>query len=250
MFNKWAFTLLELITVLAIIWILSSAVSLWLNSFWSTTELYNTKDIINSKIKSEKIWIISWEINCSQINLYNKKEYFTILNSEKNWTNCKKEYFWDNIIVDTWNIFIENNNLSNEIEVLKTWDVFQKIQYGKVQKIIWDTSKAFISFPISNSRSYKIISKAVNWKIEEVEIIFYNLKRKDLEIYDPKIITIDEMQWENFRKDKIFINNLNVVFQSPKPESKMYTNNQRVNNLRIKLINWNEDVSFFNIFSY
>lgn len=238
--NTKAFTLVEILVVISIMWLMTWAVSLWINSFWTSTELINTENLIKLKIRSEKIWILSGQYHCSQINLLNWMDYFTILNSKIDWDYCEKMFF-GYLNVKNRKIVIQNLKDGNSVEVLELWDKFSNVDYNNIE--------GEISFPIQSWRSYRIISSNEDEK-EELEINFYNIQRNTLDINDPKIVTVDDISWVNFRKEILKSSILKIVFQAPKPDAKMYLhNNQRVNDVEIIMKNWIDEEKRFNIFS-
>ena len=238
-----AFTLVEILVVISIMWLMTWAVSLWIESFWTSTELINTENLIKLKIRSEKFWILSGEVGCSQIDLLSWRDYFTILNSKQDWDFCKKDFFWD-VFVKDWKVFIQNISSSNAIEALELWEKFSDLDYSNVI----ENSRPYISFKIRSWRSYRIISSNENEK-EEFEINFYNMQRDTLDISDPKIVILDDVSWVNFRNRKIRDSVLKIVFQAPKPESRMYLKNDRVNDVKIIMVNQTGDSKEFDLFS-
>lgn len=241
-----AFTIIEVLTVLAIIVIITWAASLWINSFWSTSELIGSKNLFNMKIRTEKIWIIAWEIECSQTSLYYKREYFSIFNSEKQWELCKKEFFGD---LGTRNqevlVEITRSGSNNNISVMTYDDSFMDINHDI--KIVW--WKKYLSFIPTDALSYRIISEKHNDHKEELEIVFFNSGIDKIDIWDPKMITVSSITWTTFRKTQTDWNELRIIMQSPKPRAMIYLDNLRVNDITIDLVNWNEEKSNFNFFS-
>lgn len=240
MLNKKAFTLTELMTTVAITTVVFWWAAAWIStiSWWS--EILSWEQIFTSKIRSEKVSAISWEINCSKTNLFYWKKFFETFHwTEKNFS-CNKKFFW-NFSENNWKIFINfSQNIKNlEIQISANW--WSEIYPDKI-------SDRQISFDLWDNSSYKITAQ--KWEeIEEVELIFFNKNPWKLEENDPKNIFIWKILWKNFKKEKISWDKLSVVFVNSNPSSKIFLRWEEVNDaeIHLKTVNW--DNSIFNFFS-
>jgi len=248
--NKW-FTLTELLTTVAITTIVFWWVSMSISSFDNTSEIFSWEKILTSKIRSEKVSAISWEINCSKTNLFYWNNFFEIFHwIEKNFS-CDKKFFSNNskIFEKNWKIFLNfTKNLEDlEIQIFanwwRWWEVYPDIMSDKQ-----------ISFGLKDDFAYKITAQ--KWdEIEELEIIFFNNNpwklRKETEDFwwlNPNKIIINKISWINFKKEEISWDTLSIIFTNSNPKSKLILRWQEVNNANIflKTLNWEEQS--FNFF--
>ena len=250
MFWKQAFTLTELMTTVAITTVVFWWVSMSISSFSNLSEILSWEQIFTSKIRSEKVSAISWEINCSKTNLFYWKNFFEIFHwTEKNFS-CKKNFFSNatNIYENNWKIFIDfSNNLDDlKIQIFANWQKWWEIYPDKI-------SDKKISFDLKDDFSYKITAQKWN-KIEELEIIFFNENpwklSKDTEDFwwlNPNKIIVNKIFWTNFKKDKISWDILSIIFTNSNPKSKLFLRWEEVNNANISLktLDWEENNFIF-----
>ena len=238
MLNKKAFTLTEILTTVAITTVVFWWVSMSISSFSNSSEIFSWEQIFTSKIRSEKVSAISWEINCSKTDLFYWKNFFEIFHwTEKNFS-CDKKFFW-NIYEENWKIFLQTYQ-NPEIQIFKNWWNWWEIYFDKN----WEK----ISFDLWNDFSYKIVAQ--KWeKIEEIELIFFNENPWELEKTDPKKVFVWKISWKNFKKEKISWDKLSVIFVNSNPSSKIFLRWEEINDAEIalKTINWDNFV--FDFFS-
>ena len=236
--KKW-FTLTEILTTVAITTVVFWWVSISISSFQDSSEIFSWEQIFTSKIRSEKVSAISWEINCSKTNLFYWKNFFEIFHwTEKNFS-CDKKFFWK-ISNSNWKIFL-NLYQNPEIQIHKNWSNWWEIYPNKV-------SENQISFDLWNDFSYKIIAQKWN-EIEEIELIFFNQNPWELEEIDPRKILIWKISWKNFKKEEISWDKLSVIFVNSNPESKIFLRWKEINNAKISLKTLDWDSSKFDFFS-
>jgi len=239
MFSKKWFTLTEILTTVAITTVVFWWVSISLSSFQDSSEIFSWEQIFTSKIRSEKVSAISWEINCSKTDLSYWKNYFKIFHwIEKNYS-CDEKFFWE-ISSSDWKIFITFYE-GPEIQIYKNWSNWWEIYYEK-------TSWNKISFDLSDDYSYKI--KAQNWEeIEEMELIFFNENPWELEEIDVNKILVWSISWKNFKKEEISWDTLSVIFVNSNPTSKIFLRWEEINDAEVSLKTLNWDSSKFDFFS-
>jgi len=239
MFSKKAFTLTEILTTVAITAVVFWWVSMSLSSFSNSSEIFSWEQIFTSKIRSEKVSAISWEINCSKTSLFYWKNFFEIFHwTEKNFS-CSKKFFWK-IFSSNWKIFL-NTFQDPEIQIYKNWWKWWEIYPEK-------TSENQISFDLWNDFSYKITAQ--KWdKIEETELIFFNENPWELEEKDPNEVLVWKISWKNFKKETISWDKLSVIFVNSNPKSKIILRWEEVNDAKVSLKTLNWDWYDFDFFS-
>lgn len=235
--KKW-FTLTEIITTVAITTVVFWWVSVSLSSFSDSSEIFSWEQIFTSKIRSEKVSAISWEINCSKTNLFYWKNFFEIFHwIEKNFS-CDKKFFWT-ISENNWKISFQTYQ-NPEIQIYQNWWNWWEIYFEEN----WNE----ISFDLKDDFSYKITAQ--NWdEIEEIELVFFNDNPWELEEIDAKRVFVSKISWKNFKKEEISWDKLSVVFVNSNPESKIYLRWEQVNDSEIYLNTLNWDSSKFDFFS-
>lgn len=249
--KKW-FTLTEILTTVAITSVVFWWVSMSISSFQNTSEIFSWEKIFTSKIRSEKVSAISWEINCSKTSLFYWKNFFEIFHwTEKNFS-CEKKFFWKIIEKNSeiWKIFINFYKNLDDIEIQifanwwKWWEIYPDIISNKQ-----------ISFDLKDDFSYKITAQ--QWdEIEELEIIFFNdnpwklaKETEDFWWLNLNKIIINKIYWTNFKKEEISWDTLSIIFTNSNPKSKLILRWQEVNNANISLKTLGWEKQSFNFFS-
>ena len=255
MLTKKSFTLTEILTVTAIIVIVTGAMSFWLASLWEETEMMNIENIIKMRIRSQKMSILAWEIDCSQVSLYYKTEYFSVFTGERKNNKCEKQLLWQiathslfknrwNSPIEEWEVWvgIRNDRANSEINIFWSWNSHE-IKDHTIKNYNWNN---YISFYLWNEQTYMINVSHGNTD-EQYEIIFYNDEIADLNINDPKTIILNKIEWLSHRKSRILWEELIAKIIWPSSIVKYYLNWIQVDNIKLQTKNWNEIVNDFSI---
>lgn len=155
-----SYTLTEIIVVIAIIVLISSAIISWISSIENNSETIWTSEIVNSYLRNEKTSILSWETECSQMEFGQGFEFFTIFQSRKvDWKCQAKPFFtpifdWSRVLIGIW----------PEIKDY-TFDTYRT---SKMTSTIKHTieDKYIYSFPLQEEGNYSIKALTDKWKWE------------------------------------------------------------------------------------
>lgn len=238
--SKSAFTLVEMLTVSALIAISTWAIVLWISSFWSSNEILNAENVFLSKIRNEKISVISWEVECSEVSISYWDGFFSIFHWE-NWKNaCNKTIFWK-IDKNDNNIILDMKNVEKDyIEVFTNWSYLRNIDFS-----LNDEKLTF--WLLEDENLYKIIAESNNWKREELEVVFFSWNP----VYsdeNPSFISVEKISGKSFKNDNIVWDILKIYFL-PDKEWMIKLRWISSNNIVINLGNVNWEKTFFSFFS-
>jgi len=255
--KKTAFTLTEILTVTAIMMISSWIISVWISSFWASNDILSAEWVFTSKVRSEKMSVISWEVRCSEIELFYWRWYFSIFNWDEWWDFCEKNIFWkikrgkkenedekNNKIIITLkkdNNWDFNANIDT-FEVFTNWSYLRNINYN-----INSNSGVLVFELLKDENLYKVTAENLKWKRESIEVVFFNWNPLDLE-ENPSFVLVEKISWMSFKNKEIVWNNLTISFL---PDKDWIIKLRWIvsNNIKINLSNVNWEETFFNFFS-
>jgi len=201
--------------------------------------------------------VISWEVRCSEIELFYWRWYFSIFNWDEWWDFCEKNIFWkikrgkkenedekNNKIIITLkkdNNWDFNANIDT-FEVFTNWSYLRNINYN-----INSNSGVLVFELLKDENLYKVTAENLKWKRESIEVVFFNWNPLDLE-ENPSFVLVEKISWMSFKNKEIVWNNLTISFL---PDKDWIIKLRWIvsNNIKINLSNVNWEETFFNFFS-
>lgn len=206
------------------------AVTLSFQSVREETGISSIEDIFITKFQSEKLSILSGEIQCSETQVFYKKNYYSIYHSPEstNTTTCKKTFFGIHSSTapdDPLGFYLAINPTLNtdDIEII---DNNQRIRPHEIKTI---HGNPYLRFSPETEQSYQIIGEK-NKRKESIQIIFYNPDFEKYAATDIGLIETQKIQGTSFRKKEISAGEVSFTIQSPLPLATISLQNPKEKN--------------------